>query len=96
MANFSLDGVASISFMNADGEWIELGSGKFEQSAPEPHAEPQEIYNYSALVGRTFTIKGKFKFSPDFTGILVGMLLKYNLRQLHRNLGRYSSWHYTN
>lgn len=46
------------------------------------------------IVGRTLTLS--FAPSPEFLGIVVGIQLQYGLRDLHRNLGRYAQWPYTN
>lgn len=42
------------------------------------------------------TVTAKFTPSPELWGILVGLQLQYNLRELHRSLARYAYWPYTN
>lgn len=48
------------------------------------------------FVFEPISITATFTPSPAFWGILVGMQLQYNLRELHQRLGRYSNWPYTN
>lgn len=61
-------------------------------------AKPQDAIQQEAkrILDRTFALTGTFTPSPAFWGILVGMQLQYNLRELHKKLGRYSNWPYTN
>lgn len=47
-----------------------------------------------SVLGLTF--RGKFVPSPEFDAVMVGLRLRYGLRELHRNLGRYARWPYTN
>jgi hypothetical protein len=50
------------------------------------------------FVFETVSVTATFAPSSEFLGILVGMQLEYNLRELHRKLdiSRYLRWPYTN
>lgn len=65
----------------------------FEERVPQNEVQ---VYDYRSLLNKTFTITAKFTPTPEFWGILVGIQLRYGLRELHRNLGRYCQWPYTN
>lgn len=76
-----------------NGKEIDLTSNMLRVISPDN----DRIAGQAArIVGQTFTLRGTFTPSPEFWGILVGMQLRYGLREVHRNLGRYTCWPYTN
>ncbi len=75
-------------------EALEVGAWHLDIGA-EPVATAGEWKAFQEkLSGQTFTCA--FAPSPEFMGVIVGMQLQYGLRELHRTLGRYLKWPYTN
>lgn len=95
MADIIISGSVKISYFTEDGGWVDFGNAlDISLGVPEPQSQDSFQQQARRIIGQTFSIP--FTPSPEFWGIIVRMQLQYNLRELHRNLGRYLNWPYTN
>lgn len=80
------------AILTQDGNWLPVSLVTSDLTLCDYGEQP--TYNYSNFIDKPISLA--FKPSPEILEILVGMQLSYGLRELHRNLGRYCSWPYTN
>lgn len=95
MAHFTGSSGAAVSYLGVDGEWHDLGitSATFEL-VPMADVEIDPIKSpIRDIIGKTFTMT--FDGSALWRH-MVGLQLQYNLRELHRNMGRLTRWPNTN
>ncbi len=94
MATFTAK-AASVTVI-VDGKEIDLGSAMVSMDyAPEPKPDPiQSVAR--GIIGKTFTVSGTCNLTPEGVAFFVGLGMRYHLRQLHQDLGRYTRWPCTN
>lgn len=88
-------GLASVTAI-IDGKEIDLGRAMVR--GVELEASGIDIIHSAAsgIIGNTYTMRGTVTLTDEGCAFFVGLALRYRLRQLHQEWGRYTRWPCTN